>query len=77
MKRIFKYLTVAALALCPLFAVAALDLPVKTVNGRQFYYYEVKKGDTLYGIASRLNISRKDIVESNPQAGDLIRIGQI
>lgn len=77
MKRIFRYITIVALALCPLCAVAALDLPVKTVKGRQFYYYEVKKGDTLYGIASRLSISRKDIVESNPEAGDLIRVGQI
>lgn len=76
MKRIFKYIAVAALALCPFYAEAALDLPVKTVKGRQFYCYEVKKGDTLYGIASRLKISRKDIVESNPEAGDLLHIGQ-
>lgn len=75
MKRIYRYIALP-LALCPLLASAGLDLPVKTVNGRQFYYYVVKKGDTLYSLATRFNITRDDIVSSNPGAADMVRSGQ-
>lgn len=75
MKRIYRYIALS-LALSPLMASAGLDLPVKTINGRQFYYYVVKKGDTLYSLATRFNITRDDIVGSNPGAADMVRSGQ-
>ena len=32
---------------------AALDLPVKTVDGRQYYYYHVEGRQSVHGISKR------------------------
>ena len=48
------------------FGTMAYDLPVKTINGKQYYYYTVKKGDTLYSLTNLLGITRKQLVDSNP-----------
>lgn len=57
--------------------ITALDLPIKNINGKPYYYYVVKKGDTVYSLVKRLGISRKDLVESNPSAADALKDGQI
>ena len=75
MKKIYRYIALAV-AICPLLASAALDLPVKTVNGRQYYYYVVKKGDTLYSLATRFDVTRNDIISNNPGAADMVKPGQ-
>lgn len=75
MKRLYRYIALS-LTLCPLLLSAGLDLPVKNINGKQYYYYVVKKGDTLYSLASRFNITRNDIVSNNPGAADMVRTGQ-
>ncbi len=67
---ILAFFCAAAPSLC------ALDLPVKNVNGKAYYYYTVKKGDTLYSLISRLGITRKQLVESNPSAADMLRTGE-
>lgn len=54
---------------------SAIDLPVKSVNGRRYYYYEVRQGDTVYSLAGRLGISRDDIIRYNPGAADGLRAG--
>jgi len=56
-------------------AADALDLPVKNINGRRYYYYEVKHGDTVYSLAGNLGISRDDIIRYNPAAADGLRSG--
>lgn len=53
----------------------ALDLPVKRVNGHDYYYYEVKRGETLLQIAERLGVSRENIIRYNPAASDCLRPG--
>ncbi len=58
-------------------AVSALDLPVKTVNGRPYYYYEVQPKDDIYTICERLGVTRNDIVRHNPAVNsDGLRRGQ-
>lgn len=58
------------------FAVAvAVDLPVKRVNGHDYYYYEVKRGETLLQIAEKLGITRDNILRYNPSASDGLRAG--
>lgn len=72
MKRIAAILAAAVLAAA---TATALDLPVRTINGVQYYYYEVKKNETVYGVSQRLGISRADIVRHNPAAADGLRRG--
>lgn len=72
MKRIAS---IVAAVLMGVAAVVALDLPVRTINGVEYYYYEVKKNETVYGVSLRLGISRADIVRHNPAAADGLRRG--
>lgn len=64
---------VAAVALfalsCPAMAFD-LNLKKKKVNGVEYYYYKVKKGESLYGIAKALGITVDEIVSANPGAAD-------
>lgn len=53
----------------------ALDLPVKDVNGRQCYYYTVSNGETVYGVAAKLGLTRSDIIKNNPSAADGLHRG--
>lgn len=56
-------------------AVSAKDLPKVNIAGSEYYMYEVKKGDSLYGIANRFgwNIDRLD--ELNPSLGKKLEKG--
>lgn len=64
-------------ACCMIFVAAhAIDLPTQTINGVKYYYYMVKKGDTLYSVSHQLGVSRDDIVSQNPAAADGLHAGQ-
>lgn len=54
---------------------AALDLPVKTVDGRQYYYYHVEGRQSVHGISKRLGLSKEQIVSCNPSVADGVRPG--
>lgn len=64
----------AALAIAP--GLCALELPVKKINGVNQYYYTVRAGDTVFGLAKRLGIASERIVEFNPSAADGLRTGE-
>ncbi|MDE6463072.1 MAG: hypothetical protein K2L16_00375, partial [Muribaculaceae bacterium] len=55
----------------------ALDLPVKTVNGRQYYYYRANNRESVHGLSKKLGISREMIVAYNPSVADGIKRGAI
>ena len=55
----------------------ALDLPVKRIKGKQYYYHKVKKGESLYGVSKQLGLSIDEIIESNPEAANGIGKGDI
>lgn len=67
---------IAALALSAIAGAEALDLPTRVINGVKYYFYVVKKGETLYAVSHELGISRDDIVAENPGAADGLRAGQ-
>ena len=46
------------------------DLPVKEINGRQYYYYQVKPKDTFFSLTRSLGVSRSDIEKYNPATVD-------
>lgn len=63
----------AALLILAAYAPAiAIDLPVTTVNGKDYYYYDVQPNETLFSLSQRLGISREEIINYNPGVdGDL------
>lgn len=71
-KRIFSILTVVLAGM----SLWALDLPVKEVNGKPYYYYVIKKGDTLYSLSTRFGITRQQLIASNPAATGLLKAGE-
>ena len=46
------------------------DLPVKEINGRRYYYYQVKPKDTFFSLTRALGVSRSEIEKYNPTAVD-------
>ena len=73
---------IRAIAAAIIFFMAAataysLDLPVKRVKGKQYYYHKVKKGESLYGVSKNLEISIDEILRNNPSAADGIKKGDL
>ncbi len=61
----------ALMVLCASAVFAAqLNLPVKTIGGESFYYYKVKKNESIYAVAQKLNIPKDDIIKYNPSASE-------
>ena len=68
MRRLFT-LALSLLLSAAMFAHVT-DLPVKTINGKNYYYYTVKQGDTLYSLAKSFGVSIDDIISYNPAVND-------
>lgn len=58
-------------------AASAFNLPKKTIKGTEYYYYKVKKGESLYGISKELGITPELIIEHNPTAAGGVRKGDM
>ncbi len=54
---------------------AVKDLPVKTVNGRLYHYYEVPAKETVYSLCYKLDISKDEMIRHNPSVADGLRAG--
>lgn len=52
---------------------SAFNLPTKTINGKEYYYYNVQAHETIYSIAHKLNTTKDEIVKYNPSAIDGIK----
>ena len=74
----FRMRTLAALAfmIAGFVQALALDLPVRTVGGRQYYVYKVHPHDNVYGVANLLGLTRDDIINNNPAAAQGLKEGQ-
>lgn len=53
------------------------DLPIREVNGRNYYYYEVAPKETVYSICHRLGITKDELVKTNPSVADGLRWGTV
>ncbi len=49
---------------------AQLRLPVKTIGRESFYYYKVKKNESVYEVAQKLRVTKDDIIKYNPSASE-------
>ncbi|MDE5839939.1 MAG: LysM peptidoglycan-binding domain-containing protein, partial [Muribaculaceae bacterium] len=69
----------AAAAICVFSSASATgsvsDLPKVNIAGREFYMYEVKKGDSLYGISNRYGWNIDRMAELNPSLGNKLEKG--
>lgn len=65
---------IAAMAI-PTAAAAVKDLPVKTVNGRIYHYYQVPEKETVYSICYKLQVTKEDLIRYNPAVEDGLRVG--
>jgi len=64
-------------ALASALATVALDLPKRTVNGKEYYFYEVPAKETIYSITRKFGVTRDEIVRYNPQVVDGLRAGDV
>ncbi len=75
----FSRFTIAAILMgaASVFALHAAfkDLPVKTVNGRLYHYYEVPAKETVYSLCYKLDISKDEMIRHNPSVADGLRAG--
>ncbi len=66
--------------LCLILATATLaslnQLPIRSVNGVNYYIYQVQPGEGKLAIAKKLGINIKDIDKYNPSAGDGLKAYQ-
>lgn len=70
--RFFRLTLTVVMLLAASFGVSAdvRDLPTKEINGRLYYYYQVKPKDTFFSLTRSLGVSRSDIEKYNPAAVD-------
>lgn len=58
-------------------ALAQLSqLPVKTVGGKQYYYYQVKPHETVYSLCRRFGVSQEEMLRYNPSVADGLKADQ-
>ena len=69
-------IAVVACALACSVSAAAVDLPVKTIAGKEYFYYVAKQGDTALKVSGALGISSSQLLKYNPWAEDGLRINQ-
>lgn len=59
-------------------AVASVnDLPVKDINGKKYYYYEVQPQETVYSLCRRFGITREQLIRCNPSVEDGLKAHQV
>lgn len=53
------------------------DLPVRNVNGRNYYYYEVAPKETVYSLCYKLGITKDELIKANPAVADGLKSGMV
>lgn len=70
-----RFLTAATFAAMAASAVAEPALPRVEILGKEYFYYEVKKGDSVYGIAKQFDWDPQELVRLNPTATSSLEKG--
>lgn len=74
--RILRNILTAAVLTIGSAAMAVVPgLPRVQLHGVEYYYYDVKKGESIYKVAKTLGVTTAQITENNPQALDGLRAG--
>lgn len=75
LKRTGLLLAAAVVALSVMAGIG--DLPVKTVNGKRYHYYEVQPKETVYSLCRRFGITREELIKTNPSVEDGLKANQM
>lgn len=54
-------------------SASVLELPIKKINGKDYYFYKVQSNETIYSITHKLKISKEEIFKYNPSVADGLR----
>ncbi len=78
MTNLLKKSAVSIIALLLWIPVAAQinSLPTKMVNGKKYYYYEVQPQETVYSLCKRFNITKEELIRTNPSVEDGLKAYQ-
>lgn len=71
------WLTICMAFLCYAIGFSQLSLPIRTIGGKNYYYRQVQKKETIYGIAKELGIPKEDIIKYNPSVAQGLKKDQI
>ena len=52
------------------------DLPKVEILGKEYYYHEIKKGESIYGIAQKYDWDLKELVRLNPNSASAMKKGE-
>lgn len=66
MKKRYATLAAAMMAVCGITAAESVNLPKVVILGKEYYYYEIKKGDSVYGIAKQFDWDPAQLMHLNP-----------
>ena len=75
-----KFKAIITCVLCSLALIASAqmeNLPRKTLNGKDYYVYKVSKGESVYSISKKFNLSQSDIIKYNPSAKNGLKRDQM
>lgn len=73
---ITSLLGILCMALAATANAAPESLPIKTINGKQYYSYTVKSGETVYSLCRQLGISREELLAVNPSVAEGLKAYQ-
>ncbi len=71
-----RYLSALLFAMAFTGSMLALDLPTKEINGKSYYYYKVKKGETVYSLTHRFGVTYDAMVKNNPWISEGLKYGK-
>lgn len=75
MKRKSVSIVFALLFTVVLSVLSQTTYPVKTINGKQYYIYNVQSGEGLFAIGRKFNITPAEIVQANPGMENQVKAG--
>ena len=70
-----KLVVLAVFSVVALLTSAQSNLPKTIIAGHEYYYYDTSDGESIYSIASKLGVTKDEIIKNNPDAADGISNG--
>lgn len=58
-------------------SASVYELPIKVVDSKEYYYYQVKPKETMYSLSHRFEMSQEDMIKYNPSLTDGLKSGAI
>jgi len=77
MNHLFRLAAGMIVATAPVFAAdaAVKDLPVKSVNGHLYHYYQIPAKETVYSVCYKLGVTKEELIRYNPAVEDGLKVG--